>query len=306
MGSLIDGKVVASVLTDKIAESVAFLKKETGVQVGLAVVLVGNDPASCSYVSAKTRMAKQCGFHSVQYNFPVDISQIDLENAVLSLNKDDSINGILVQLPLPSTVSEQSIIQSIVPEKDVDGLHVVNAGKVMIGDFTTGLVPCTPAGAILLIEQFKGCDLSGQHAVVIGRSNLFGKPMGQLLLSRNATVTMAHSKTKNLPEICRTADILVVAVGRPRMVQVDWIKTGSLVIDVGINRINSPQLGKTVLVGDVADECKSVVGAITPVPGGVGPMTIAMLMANTVIAAYRSLGMKSPKFDAQSIAKKTI
>lgn len=306
MGSLIDGKSIASALTKKIAESVILLRQKTGIQVGLAVILVGNDPASSSYVSAKKLMAKSCGFHSVQYNFSIDISQDELKKTILELNQDDSIHGILLQLPLPSTLSDRFLIQSIAPEKDVDGLHIVNAGKLMIGDFTTGLISCTPAGAILLIEKFKGSDLSGQHAVVIGRSNLFGKPMGQLLLARNATVTMAHSKTKNLSEICRMADILVVAVGQPYMIKADWIKTGSLIIDVGINRINCSKVGKSILVGDVAVECQSIAGAITPVPGGVGPMTIAMLMANTVIAAYRFAGMEIPQFDAHLLEKKSV
>ncbi|MEG8099252.1 bifunctional methylenetetrahydrofolate dehydrogenase/methenyltetrahydrofolate cyclohydrolase FolD [Candidatus Liberibacter brunswickensis] len=301
MSVLIDGKFISAELIEKISESVISLKKKTGVQVGIAVILVGDDPASCSYVSAKSRMAKNCGFHSVQYNFSRDVSQVDLENTIEELNNDDSIHGILVQLPLPDNMCNKSIIQCIIPEKDVDGLNVVNAGKLMTGDLTTGLISCTPAGAIFLIDKFKGCDLSGQHAVVIGRSNLFGKPMGQLLLSRNATVTMAHSRTKNLPGICKSADILVVAVGQAHMVQADWIKEGSLIIDVGINRINSSELGKNILVGDVAEECKLIAGAITPVPGGVGPMTIAMLMANTVISAYRFSGIKPPKFDAKSI-----
>ncbi|MBL0848493.1 MAG: bifunctional methylenetetrahydrofolate dehydrogenase/methenyltetrahydrofolate cyclohydrolase FolD [Candidatus Liberibacter ctenarytainae] len=306
MGTLIDGKRIASAITQKVAESVVLLNRDRGVTVGLAVIIVGEDPASCSYVSAKTRMARSCGFHSIQHNFPADIGQVDLQKAILELNQDDSIHGILVQLPLPSTLCSHSIIQSIISSKDVDGLHVVNAGKVMMGDFSTGLISCTPAGAMLIVDQYRGNDLSGQHAVVIGRSNLFGKPMGQLLLAKNATVTMAHSKTKNLSEICRTADILVVAVGRPAMVRADWIKRGSLVLDVGINRITSIESGKSILVGDVATECRDVAEAITPVPGGIGPMTIAMLMANTVTAAYRLSDMKPPQFDISLLDDKLI
>ncbi len=204
-----------------------------------------------------------------------------------------------MQLPLPGHLNSEPIIQSILSEKDVDGLHVVNAGKLATGDLRTGLVSCTPAGAMLLVRSIHGADLSGLHAVLIGRSNLFGKPMGQLLLNANATVTMAHSRTRDLPATCRTADILVVAVGRPEMVSADWVKSGATVIDVGINRIAAPERGegKTRIVGDVAyAECKAIAGAITPVPGGVGPMTIAMLMANTVIAACRSCGADTPVF----------
>ncbi|MBA5723537.1 bifunctional methylenetetrahydrofolate dehydrogenase/methenyltetrahydrofolate cyclohydrolase FolD [Candidatus Liberibacter sp.] len=303
MGILIDGKGIAASVTGKVSKASAYLEKIKGIKAGLAVIIVGDNPASLSYVSAKARMATRCGFHSIQYNFPADILQDDLEKVILDLNKDVSIHGILVQLPLPKTLCSHSIIQSILPEKDVDGLHVVNAGKIIMGDFKTGLISCTPAGAMVLIDQFQGYDLSGQHAVVIGRSNLFGKPMGQLLLARNATVTMAHSKTKNLPEICREADILVVAVGQPRMVKADWIKSGSLVIDVGINRINSPEVSKNILVGDVDEGCREVAKAITPVPGGIGPMTIAMLMANTVIAACRFAGMNPPKFDEPLLAQ---
>ena len=215
------------------------------------------------------------------------------------LNADASIHGILVQLPLPKHFNSDEIIQSILPEKDVDGLSVLNAGKLATGDLATGLISCTPAGAMLLVRGIHGDDLSGLNAVVIGRSNLFGKPMGQLLLNANATVTMAHSRTSDLATVCKTADILVAAVGRAAMVKGDWVKSGATVIDVGINRIPAPEKGegKSKLVGDVAfDEASAVAAAITPVPGGVGPMTIAMLMANTVIAAHRALGETAPKF----------
>jgi methylenetetrahydrofolate dehydrogenase (NADP+)/methenyltetrahydrofolate cyclohydrolase len=260
---------------------------------------VGDDPASHAYVGAKGRMAKQCGFHSVQHTLPEETTQEDLLKLVAELNADASIHGVLVQLPLPKHFDSEAVIQSILPEKDVDGLHVVNAGKLATGDLETGLISCTPAGSMLLVRTIHGADLSGLNAVVIGRSNLFGKPMGQLLLNANATVTMAHSRTKDLAGICRTADILVAAVGRPEMVKADWVKPGATVIDVGINRVPAPEKGegKTKLVGDVAyAEASAVAGAITPVPGGVGPMTIAMLMANTVIAAAMALGRPRPKF----------
>jgi methylenetetrahydrofolate dehydrogenase (NADP+)/methenyltetrahydrofolate cyclohydrolase len=244
-------------------------------------------------------MAKQCGFKSVQHTLPEDTSQEDLEALIGRLNADPEIHGILVQLPLPASLNSEPVIQMIKPEKDVDGLHVVNAGKLMTGDLEGGLISCTPAGAMLFVRNAHGPDLSGLNAVVIGRSNLFGKPMAALLLAANATVTTAHSRTRDLAGVCRNADILVAAVGRPQMVKADWVKPGATVIDVGINRIDAPERGegKTRLVGDVAfDECAEVADVITPVPGGVGPMTIAMLMANTVIAATRSKGLKPPSF----------
>jgi methylenetetrahydrofolate dehydrogenase (NADP+)/methenyltetrahydrofolate cyclohydrolase len=244
-------------------------------------------------------MAKECGFTSVQHTLPEETTQEELAALVQTLNEDESLHGILVQLPLPKHLKSEPIIQSILPEKDVDGLHVVNAGKVATGDLDGGLVSCTPAGAMVFVRRTHGEDLSGLNAVVIGRSNLFGKPMAQLLLAANATVTIAHSRTKDLPAVCRGADILVAAVGRPQMVKADWVKPGATVIDVGINRIAAPERGegKFRLVGDVAfAECAEVAEVITPVPGGVGPMTIAMLMANTVIAAYRKAGKKAPKF----------
>lgn len=266
---------------------------------GLAVVIVGNDPASHAYVSSKSKMAKECGFTSVQHTLPEETTQEELAALVQTLNVDETLHGILVQLPLPKHLNSEPIIQSILPGKDVDGLHVVNAGKLATGDLDGGLVSCTPAGAMIFVKRTHGEDLSGLNAVVIGRSNLFGKPMAQLLLNANATVTIAHSRTKNLAEVCRNADILVAAVGRPEMVKADWVKLGATVIDVGINRIAAPERGegKTRLVGDVAfDEAAKVAGVITPVPGGVGPMTIAMLMANTVIAAYRKANCPPPKF----------
>ncbi|MDO1581048.1 bifunctional methylenetetrahydrofolate dehydrogenase/methenyltetrahydrofolate cyclohydrolase FolD [Rhizobium oryzicola] len=294
-----DGKQSASVVTGIVTEAAERLEREAGIRPGLAVIIVGDDPASHAYVGAKGRMAKQCGFNSMQYTLPEATTQDQLESLVAKLNADPAVHGILVQLPLPRHLNSEPVIQMILPEKDVDGLNVVNAGKLAAGDLESGLISCTPAGAMILVKNIHGKDLSGLNAVVIGRSNLFGKPMGLLLLAANATVTMAHSRTKDLASICRQADILVAAVGRPLMVKADWLKPGATVIDVGINRVDAPEKGegKTRLVGDVDFEaCADVAGAITPVPGGVGPMTIAMLMANTVVAAYRSLGRPSPTF----------
>lgn len=296
MTTIIDGKQVAASVVDAVKSATAALEKDTGVKPGLAVVIVGNDPASHAYVGAKGRMAKECGFNSIQHTLPEETTQEELARLVETLNVDESIHGILVQLPLPKHLNSEPIIQSIRPEKDVDGLHVVNAGKVATGDLDGGLVSCTPAGAMVFVRRTHGNDLSGLNAVVIGRSNLFGKPMSALLLAANATVTTAHSRTKDLAGVCRNADILVAAVGRAEMVKADWVKPGATVIDVGINRVTNAE-GKARLVGDVAfEECAKVAGAITPVPGGVGPMTIAMLMANTVIAAYRKAGRTPPKF----------
>jgi len=297
--TIIDGKQVAASVIDAVKSATAALEKDAGLKPGLAVVIVGNDPASHAYVSSKSRMAKECGFNSVQHTLPEETTQEELARLVQTLNADETIHGILVQLPLPRHLNSEPIIQSIRPEKDVDGLHVVNAGKVATGDLDGGLVSCTPAGAMVFVRRTHGEDLSGLNAVVIGRSNLFGKPMSALLLAANATVTTAHSRTKDLAAVCRNADILVAAVGRPEMVKADWVKPGATVIDVGINRVPAPEKGegKSRLVGDVAfDECARVAGVITPVPGGVGPMTIAMLMANTVIAAYRKAGRTPPKF----------
>jgi methylenetetrahydrofolate dehydrogenase (NADP+) / methenyltetrahydrofolate cyclohydrolase len=297
--TVIDGKDVAASVIETVKSATSALESETGVRAGLAVVIVGDDPASHTYVSAKSRMAKECGFLSVQHTLPEETSQEELAALVAELNADPSIHGILVQLPLPKHLRSEPIIQSILPEKDVDGLHVVNAGKLATGDLEGGLVSCTPAGAMVFVRRTYGDDLSGLDAVVIGRSNLFGKPMSALLLAANATVTTAHSRTKDLAAVCRKADILVAAVGRPEMVKADWVKPGAMVVDVGINRVPAPERGegRTKLVGDVAfEECAKVAGVITPVPGGVGPMTIAMLMANTIIAACRMAGRKPPKF----------
>ena len=299
MANVIDGKAVAASVIEKVRTASSELEAACGVKPGLAVIIVGDDPASHVYVSSKSRMAKECGFNSVQHTLPAETSQDDILALVEDLNGDETVHGILVQLPLPDHLDADVVTQSIKPEKDVDGLHVVNAGKLMTGDLKTGLISCTPAGAMLFVRQTHGADLSGLNAVVIGRSNLFGKPMGALLLAANATVTICHSRTRDLADVCRRADILVAAVGRPEMVKKDWVKPGATVIDVGINRIPAPERGegKTRLVGDVAfAECSEVADTITPVPGGVGPMTIAMLMANTVTAAFRANAQPEPSF----------
>ncbi len=298
MAEIIDGKSVAAEVVQGVKKSAAALIAR-GVQPGLAVVIVGEDPASQVYVASKSRMAKECGFHSVQHTLAVDTSEADLLALVEQLNADPTIHGILVQLPLPGHIDAGKVIQTIAPDKDVDGFHFMNVGKLATGEVESALVPCTPFGSMLLIERCHGKDLSGLNAVVVGRSNIVGKPMANLLLAANATVTIAHSRTKDLPALCRTADILVAAVGRPEMVKGDWVKPGATVIDVGINRIPAPEKGegKSRLVGDVEfASAEKNAGAITPVPGGVGPMTIAMLMANTLVSAYRHAGFERPAF----------
>ncbi|MCF7643967.1 bifunctional methylenetetrahydrofolate dehydrogenase/methenyltetrahydrofolate cyclohydrolase FolD [Bacillus subtilis] len=296
---VIDGKLLAEDVVAAVKTATSELVSATGVQPGIAVVIVGEDPASQVYVASKGRKARECGFHSVQHTLTEDTSEADLLAVIDGLNNDPAIHGILVQLPLPKHVDEGRVIQTIAPDKDVDGFHYINVGKLGTGAVDSAFVPCTPAGSMIMIERQLGRDLSGLNAVVIGRSNIVGKPMANLLLAANATVTVAHSRTKDLPALARTADILVAAVGRPQMVKGDWIKPGATVIDVGINRIDAPEKGegKTRLVGDVDyEEAAKVAGAITPVPGGVGPMTIAMLMANTLVAACRAAGAKAPKF----------
>ncbi|MDM7850247.1 bifunctional methylenetetrahydrofolate dehydrogenase/methenyltetrahydrofolate cyclohydrolase FolD [Pseudochrobactrum kiredjianiae] len=296
---VIDGKLLAEDVVAAVKTATGELVSATGVQPGIAVVIVGEDPASQVYVASKGRKARECGFHSVQHTLTDDTSEAELLAVIDSLNNDPAIHGILVQLPLPKHIDEGRVIQTIAPDKDVDGFHYINVGKLGTGAVDSAFVPCTPAGSMIMIERQLGRDLSGLNAVVIGRSNIVGKPMANLLLAANATVTIAHSRTKDLPALARTADILVAAVGRPQMVKGDWIKPGATVIDVGINRIDAPEKGegKTRLVGDVDyAEAAKVAGAITPVPGGVGPMTIAMLMANTLVAACRSAGTKAPKF----------
>ncbi|WP_374829443.1 bifunctional methylenetetrahydrofolate dehydrogenase/methenyltetrahydrofolate cyclohydrolase FolD [Paenochrobactrum pullorum] len=299
MAKLIDGKLLAEDVISTVKSETEKLVASTKVTPGIAVVIVGEDPASQVYVASKGRKAKECGFHSVQHTLEETATEQELLALIDELNNDPAIHGILVQLPLPKHINESLVIQAINPDKDVDGFHYINVGKLGAGDAASAFVPCTPAGAMIMIERQHGRDLSGLTAVVIGRSNIVGKPMFNLLLSANATVTVAHSRTKNLEELARSADILVAAVGRPKMVKGDWVKPGATVIDVGINRIDAPEKGegKTRLVGDVDfDSASAVAGAITPVPGGVGPMTIAMLMANTLVAACRAANMPAPKF----------
>ena len=288
----IDGKAKAAELSEKITQQTAALAREHGIKPGLAVVIIGEDPASQVYVRNKKRTAEACGFHSVQHALPADVSQQEVLDLVTSLNEDADIHGILVQLPLPDHLDEKRITQSILPSKDVDGFHYINIGKLTAGDTADAFVPCTPAGCMLMIEDHLGSDLSGLGAVVIGRSNIVGKPMASLLLARNATVTICHSRTKDLPAVVRGADIVVAAVGRPGMVGGDWIKPGAVVIDVGINRVQVDGETKSKLVGDVDyDAACEVAKAITPVPGGVGPMTITMLMANTLRSARLAAGL---------------
>jgi len=290
----IDGKAKAAELSEKITQETAALAREHGIKPGLAVVIIGEDPASQVYVRNKKRTAEACGFHSVQHSLPADVSQQEVLDLVTSLNEDADIHGILVQLPLPDHLDEHLITQSILPSKDVDGFHYINIGKLTAGDIADAFVPCTPAGCMLMIEDHLGSDLSGLGAVVIGRSNIVGKPMASLLLARNATVTICHSRTKDLPAVVRGADIVVAAVGRPGMVRGSWIKPGAVVIDVGINRVEMEVDGETKskLVGDVDyGEACEVAKAITPVPGGVGPMTITMLMANTLRSARLAAGL---------------
>jgi methylenetetrahydrofolate dehydrogenase (NADP+)/methenyltetrahydrofolate cyclohydrolase len=290
----IDGKAMAAEISDQITRETADLLESHGIRPGLAVVIIGEDPASEVYVRNKQRTAEACGFHSVKHTLAEDTGQDDLLSLINDLNRDDAIHGILVQLPLPGHLDEETITQSIAPSKDVDGFHFVNIGKLTAGHTSDAFVPCTPAGCMLMIEDHLGKDLSGKSAVVVGRSNIVGKPMASLLLAANATVTVCHSRTSDLPGVVRDADIVVAAVGRANMVRGDWIKPGAVVIDVGINRIEIDVDGekKSKLTGDVAyDEVAEVAAAVTPVPGGVGPMTITMLMSNTLRAARLKLGL---------------
>lgn len=293
---LIDGKGFAEGLRGRIADKVRAFASETGRVPGLAVILVGDDPASRVYVANKGKQTVEVGMASFEHRLPAETAQSDLVALVEQLNADPAVDGILCQLPLPKHLDELAVIAAIDPDKDVDGLHVVSAGRLASG--LPGLVSCTPLGCMMLIRDVLGDDLSGKNAVVIGRSILVGKPVAQLLLAANCTVTIAHSRTRDLPSVVRGADIVVAAVGRPEMVKADWIKPGATVIDVGINRVPAPEKGegKTRLVGDVAfAECAEVASAITPVPGGVGPMTIACLLYNTLIAAHRREGLAEPE-----------
>lgn len=294
----IDGRAIAAEITARVAEMAGTLRREAGIVPGLAVVIVGEDPASQVYVASKGKTAKEVGFHSVQHTLPASTDQATLLSLVTELNRDDAIHGILVQFPLPDHLDKTKVIEAIAPEKDVDGLNPMNAGRLASG-LPGAMLPCTPAGSLLLIRRALDGATGGKDAVVIGRSNLVGRPMVQLLLNENCTVTVAHSKTRDLPGTVRRADIVVAAVGRAEMVKGDWIKPGAVVIDVGMNRVPAPERGegRTRLTGDVAfAEAAAVAGAITPVPGGVGPMTIAMLMANTLTAAHRKAGRPDPEF----------
>ena len=289
---IIDGKAFAAKIREQVAGHVAALKSEHQITPGLAVVLVGEDPASQVYVRSKGKQTTEVGMNSYEHKLDVGTSEADLLVLIDQLNADPAVHGILVQLPLPSHLNEDLVINSIAPEKDVDGFHISNVG--LLGTGQKSMVPCTPLGCLMMLRDHHG-SLSGLDAVVIGRSNIVGKPMVQLLLNDSCTVTVAHSRTKNLPDVVRRADIVVAAVGRAQMVPGDWIKPGATVIDVGINRIDKPE-GGTRLVGDVDYEsCAAVAGAITPVPGGVGPMTIACLLANTVTACCRTNGVAEPE-----------
>lgn len=292
--AVIDGKAFAAGLRARIADVVPAFKSATGRAPGLAVVLVGDDPASAVYVGSKGKATVAAGMESFEYRLPADASQADVEALLTKLNGDEAVDGILLQLPLPSHLDEQAAVSTIDPDKDVDGLTPVSAGRLALG--LDGLVPCTPYGCLLLLQDQLG-DLSGKEAIVVGRSILVGKPMGQLLLGANCTVTMAHSRTRDLPEKVRAADIVVAAVGRAEMVKKEWIKPGAVVIDVGINRLAATEgASKGRLVGDVDYVgVAEVAGAVTPVPGGVGPMTIACLLRNTLVAAFRRAGLDQPK-----------
>ena len=292
---IIDGKAFAATVREKVAAHVTKLKADHDLTPGLAVVLVGEDPASQVYVRSKGKQTVEVGMNSFEHKLDADTSEADLLALIDQLNNDPSVHGILVQLPLPDHLNSDLVINSIAPSKDVDGFHISNVG--LLGTGQKSMVPCTPLGCLMMLRDHFG-SLSGKDAVVVGRSNIVGKPMAQLLLGDSCTVTIAHSRTKDLAEVCQRADILVAAVGRPEMIPGDWVKPGAVVIDVGINRIDAPEKGegKTRLVGDVDyDSAAAVAGAITPVPGGVGPMTIACLLANTVTACCRANGIAEPE-----------
>ena len=296
MSKIISGKEISQDLRNKLKKEISELKNKTGKVPGLAVVQVGNVAASSVYVKAKTKSAIEVGIEVIDHHLPEEITEADLLKIVDNLNKQNKVNGILVQLPLPKHINEQLVLDSIHPDKDADGFHPLNVGKLSIASHNDEnlLIPCTPYGCLIMLKGL-GVDLSGKNATVIGRSNIVGKPMAQLLLGDSCTVTIAHSRTKDLKSVVRRADIVVAAVGRANMVPGDWIKEGATVIDVGINRIPKPE-GGTRLVGDCDYEsCEAVAGAITPVPGGVGPMTIACLLANTLTAACRANGVDEPK-----------
>ncbi len=291
MAHLIDGKQFAAKLREKMTGQIASIKADHNIVPGLAVVLVGEDPASQVYVRSKGKQAKECGITSIEHKLEDTTSEEFLLNLINDMNKDPAINGILVQLPLPKHIDSAKILQAIDPAKDVDGFHPINVGMLSTGG--EGMIPCTPLGSLMMLQGYHG-DLTGMTAVVVGRSNIVGKPMFNLLLQQSCTVTMAHSRTKNIEAVVREADIVVAAVGVPELVKGSWIKPGATVIDVGINRIETPE-GKTKLVGDVHFEsAEKVAGAITPVPGGVGPMTIACLLYNTMVATCRHNNVELP------------
>jgi len=291
--AIIDGKAFAEGLRGRIAKAVPAFVQRTGRKPGLAVVLVGEDPASQVYVRSKGKATIAAGMESIEHKLPDTTGQEELIAIVERLNANDNVDGILVQLPLPKGVDDKAVITAIDPAKDVDGFHVANAGRLAVGE--EALVPCTPLGSLMLLKDRLG-DLSGLEAVVVGRSNIVGKPMAQLLLQENCTVTIAHSRTRDLAEVVRRGDIVVAAVGRAEMIKGEWLKPGSTVIDVGINRVPAAEEGKTRLVGDVDFEgATQVAGAITPVPGGVGPMTIAVLLRNTLVAAHARAGLPAPE-----------
>ena len=293
IGKLIDGKGFAAGLRVQLTDHVIDFVDKTGRKPGLAVVLVGEDPASAVYVRNKGKSTVEIGMESFEFRRPATISQDELLELIEELNGDPRIDGILVQLPLPKHLDEQAVIAAIDPAKDVDGFHIINSGRLAVG--LPALVPCTPLGCLMLLKDELG-DLSGLEAVIVGRSNIVGKPMAQLLLAESCTVTIAHSRTRDLASVVHRADIIVAAVGRPEMIKGEWIKPGATVIDVGINRVAAEEEGKTKIVGDVATaEAISHVRAITPVPGGVGPMTIAVLLRNTLVAACARAGLKAPE-----------
>ena len=291
VAQIIDGKLFSQRLRDKVALNVADLKNNHKITPGLAVVLVGEDPASQVYVKSKGKQTKEAGMNSYEYKLKEDTLELDLLKLVYDLNNDDTVHGILVQLPLPPHINEEAVINAIDPAKDVDGFHISNVGLLATGQ--SSMVPCTPLGCLLMLKEFHG-SLSGMDAVVVGRSNIVGKPMAQLLLNESCTVTITHSRTKNLEHVVGRADIVVAAVGKAEIVKGNWIKPGATLIDVGINRVEGSN-GSKRLVGDAEfSSCSKVAGAITPVPGGVGPMTIACLLVNTLVACCRKYGLSEP------------
>lgn len=291
MSTIIDGKAFAAGLRERVAQAVKIISSQNGIKPGLAVVLVGEDPASQVYVRNKGKQTVEVGMNSFEHKLPVDTPEEDLLALVMQLNNDPTVNGILVQLPLPKHINESKVINSVNVDKDVDGFHIENVGKLSIGE--DSLVPCTPAGCLMLLKEYVG-DLTGKNALIMGRSNIVGKPISMLLLRESCTVTIAHSRTRDLPAICRQADIVVAAIGVPALVKGDWFKSGAVVIDVGINRVEGED-GKNKLVGDVDyAAAMEVAGGVTPVPGGVGPMTIACLLRNAVIATCRQNGIEIP------------